>query len=235
MRARALVVEDEEDLRLALRLHLEAEGFDVTECGDGAAALATLADARFDVVLLDLRLPRRDGTDVLRTLRARGDRTPVVCVTARAEERDRVLGLDLGADDYVVKPFSAAELCARVRAVLRRARAGRPDVIDLGAVQVRPDDRSALVRGARVELTETETRLLVYLAARDGAVASREQMLADLWGVDAASGTRTLDNHIARLRKKLEIDAAAPQHLVTVHGAGYRLVLARTAHDDSRT
>ncbi len=226
MALRALVVEDEPDLRLAVRLHLEAEGFEVAEAGDGQAALITLHDERFDVVLLDLRLPKRDGLDVLRTLRAAGDTTPVVCVTARAEEADRIRGLDLGADDYVTKPFSAAELMARVRAVLRRSGAPRAGCVQLGDVTVQLDDRTATVRGTAVALTETEVRIVGYLAARPGAVVERGQMLADLWGVSPRSSTRTLDNHIARLRRKIEVDAASPQHLVTVHGAGYRLVIA---------
>jgi DNA-binding response OmpR family regulator len=227
MSLRALVVEDEPDLALAVRLHLEAEGFEVDEAGDGDAAVLAAREGRFDVILLDLRLPKRDGIDVLRAIRDAGDRTPVVCVTARAEERDRVLGLDLGADDYVTKPFSAAELMARVRAVLRRSRGGREGEIDLGDVRILLDERAAVVRGERVDLTATEAQILRYLADRDGAVVERARMLRDLWGVDETVSTRTLDNHVARIRKKIERDAAAPQLLVTVHGAGYRLAVAR--------
>src|SRR6187455_2869823 len=128
MGKRVLVVEDEADLALGLRLNLEAEGFEVDVAGDGDAALRRTREARYDLVLLDLRLPKRDGTEVLREMRAAGDRTAVICLTARAEERDRVLGLDLGADDYVTKPFSVAELMARVRAVLRREAPGQGDV-----------------------------------------------------------------------------------------------------------
>ena len=200
MALRALVVEDEPDLALAVRLHLEAEGFDVDEAGDGDAAVLSAREGRYDVILLDLRLPKRDGIDVLRTIRGAGDRTPVVCVTARAEERDRVLGLDLGADDYVTKPFSSAELMARVRAVLRRTgRARREGEVELGDVTLLLDERAALVRGERVGLTATEAQILNYLSARDGAVVDRAKMLRDLWGLDETASTRTLDNHVARV------------------------------------
>lgn len=219
---RALIVEDEPDLALGLRLNLEAEGFAVDVAGDGDEALRRARSSRFDVILLDLRLPKRDGTDVLRELRAGGDRTPVVCLTARAEERDRVLGLDLGADDYVTKPFSVAELMARVRAVLRRAGPGGGEV-DLGRVRLDLDDRSATVEGRRVDLTGTEVSILRYLAARLGTAVERDALLRDLWGVPDAASTRTLDNHVARIRKKIERDAARPELLETVHGAGYRL------------
>ena len=219
MTRRILIVEDEADLALGLRLNFEAEGFEVEIAGDGDAALRRTREARYDLVLLDLRLPKRDGTEVLRDMRAAGDRTPVICLTARAEERDRVLGLDLGADDYVTKPVSVAELMARVRAVLRREAPGQGDVLDLGAVRVLVDDRVALVDGRRVDLTGTEAAILRHLAARLGHVVPREALLRGLWGVEDAASTRTLDNHVARIRKKL--GAAC---LETVHGAGYRLV-----------
>jgi DNA-binding response OmpR family regulator len=223
MTRRALVVEDEPDLALGLRLNLEAEGFEVEVAGDGDEAMLRVRGGRWDVVLLDLRLPKRDGTEVLREMREKGDRTPVICLTARAEERDRVLGLDLGADDYVTKPFSIAELLARVRAVLRRGTATGGGVLDLGRVRVDVDDRTARVDGRRVELTATEASIVRYLAERLGQSVEREQILRDLWGVPDAASTRTLDNHVARLRKKLERDASRPELIETVHGSGYRL------------
>ncbi len=219
MTKRVLVVEDEADLALGLRLNLEAEGFEVDVAGDGDVALRRTREARYDLVLLDLRLPKLDGTDVLRAMRAAGDRTAVICLTARAEERDRVLGLDLGADDYVTKPFSVAELMARVRAVLRREAPGHGDAIDLGGVRVLLDDRAAIVAGRRVDLTGTETAILRHLGARLDHVVARDALLRELWGVDDAASTRTLDNHVARIRRK--IGAAC---LETVHGEGYRLV-----------
>jgi DNA-binding response OmpR family regulator len=219
MGKRVLVVEDEADLALGLRINLEAEGYEVDVASDGDAALRKTRESRYDVVLLDLRLPKRDGADVLRAMRGAGDRTAVICLTARAEERDRVLGLDLGADDYVTKPFSVAELMARVRAVLRREGPGQGESLDLGAVRVLVDDRAALVEGRRVDLTGTETAILRHLGARLGRVVPREDLLRELWGVTDAASTRTLDNHVARIRKKL--GAAC---LETVHGAGYRLV-----------
>lgn len=223
MSRRALIVEDEPDLALGLRLNLEAEGFECVHAYDGDEALRRAREGRWDVILLDLRLPKRDGTEVLRELRATGDRTPVLCLTARAEERDRVLGLDLGADDYVTKPFSVAELMARIRAVIRRTGAAPGGEVVLGRVRLRLDERDALVDGARVELTATECGILRYLAQRLGRVVDRDALLRDLWGVTDASSTRTLDNHISRIRRKLERDAARPELLETVHGAGYRL------------
>ncbi len=223
MTRRALVVEDEADLALGLRLNLEAEGFEVVVAGDGDEALRRTRESRFDVVLLDLRLPHRDGTEVLRAMRAAGDRTPVICVTARAEERDRVLGLDLGADDYVTKPFSVAELLARVRAVLRREGATAEGVLDLGSVLVHLDDRFAESGGRRIDLTGTEVAILRYLGERLGHVVPREDLLRDLGGVTDAASTRTLDNHVARVRRKLERRPESPELLETVHGAGYRL------------
>ncbi len=223
MTRRALVVEDEADLALGLRLNLQAEGFEVAWAADGDEALRLAREQRFDVVLLDLRLPKRDGTDVLREMRAGGDRTPVICVTARAEEGDRVLGLDLGADDYVTKPFSIAELMARVRAVLRRQDTAPGGDLDLGRVRVHLDDRAADVDGERIALTATEVAILRYLGERLDRVVPRDDLLRDLWGVENAASTRTLDNHVARVRKKIEVDAARPAHLLTVHGEGYRL------------
>ena len=223
MAKRALVVEDQEDLAFGLKLNLEAEGFEVECVTDGDSALRRVREERYDLVLLDLMLPKRDGTDVLRELRGSGDRTPVICLTARAEERDRVLGLDLGADDYVTKPFSIVELMARVRAVLRRASDGGADSLDLGRVRILLDDRAAVVDGERVSLTGTECAILRYLGLRLNQAVPRERLLLDLWGVNESASTRTLDNHVARIRKKVERDPASPEHLVTVHGLGYRL------------
>ena len=222
MSRRVLLIEDEVDLAFALRLNLSAEGYDVEVVHDGERGLALARKGPFDVVLLDLRLPGLDGLDVLRELRAGGVATPVICLTARAEEADRVLGLDLGADDYVTKPFSVAELLARMRAVARRG-SGTAGRIDLGRVVLVLEDRSAVVDGERVPLTATETSILSYLAQRRGTAVSRDALLRDLWGVDGGSSTRTLDNHVARIRKKLERDPARPQVLETVHGEGYRL------------
>lgn len=223
MTPRLLLVEDEPELRLGLELNLAAEGFDVSGTGDGVEALELCARTGFDLVLLDLRIHSLDGIEVLRRLRARQDDVPVICVTARAEEADRIRGLELGADDYVTKPFSVDELLARVRAVLRRRPPSRGP-LDLGSVEICLDAREVRRDGVVHSLTPTEAEIVTYLARRLDRVVTRASLLEDLWGVEGSHSTRTLDNHVARLRKKLERDPAIPRVLLTVHGEGYRLV-----------
>lgn len=232
---RILLVEDDPDLARGVRFNLEHDGYAVVEAATAAAARAAL-DASIALVLLDLNLPDGDGLDLLKDWRAAKVATPVLCLTARAQETDVVMGLGLGADDYLKKPFGLAELLARVGALLRRhAAAPRPDSIGIasnanaelrfGEVIV---DRAAhrVLRGKKSEpLTPIEMQLLDYLLATNGKAVDRAALLKDLWGVDRAATTRTLDNHVARLRKKIERDPADPKFLITVHGVGYRLVL----------
>lgn len=225
MRPRILVVEDDDDLVRALAVNLAHEGYEVERAADGAAGLARVRAREHDLVLLDLMLPEVDGFEVLETARREGVATPVICLTARGQESDVVAGLGLGADDYVVKPFSVAELMARIDAVLRRTLpAGEGAVatvagvrIDLGA------RRAALPGGAVADLTPAETDLLAYLLERRGRAVPREEILKDLWGLTRFATTRTLDNHVARIRKKLEPDPAKPAVIETVHGVGYRV------------
>ena len=222
---RVLLVEDEPGLVLTLTDRLEAEGYDVASATDGQAALERIAADAFDVILLDVMLPGRDGFDVCRTARQRGVTTPVLMLTARGQVIDRVAGLKLGADDYLTKPFEMAELLARIEALLRRVRAGASGGIDqyrFGDVQV--DIRRAEVRkgSAAVELSALEFKLLKYFIEHRGATLSRDELLNEVWGYDAMPSTRTVDVHVAWLRQKLEDTPKHPQFILTVHGLGYK-------------
>jgi len=223
MTQRILIVEDDADLVRGLRVNLAHEGYEVEAEGDGAAGLEAARSGRFDLVLLDLMLPEKDGFEVLRELRDAGDAIPVICLTARGQESDVVAGFRLGADDYVVKPFSVAELTGRIAAVLRRTKSAS-ERLDFGPVTVDVGARRASHEDGRAEdLTPIEMDLLLYLVDRRGEAVPREQVLKDLWGLDRFATTRTLDNHVARLRKKIEPDPAEPTVLLTVHGIGYRI------------
>jgi DNA-binding response OmpR family regulator len=223
MKARILLVEDDAALVRGLRFNLEREGYEVESVGEGAPALELGRTGGFDLVLLDLNLPDRDGLDVLRGLRAEGVRVPLICLTARGSETDVVTGLGMGADDYVPKPFGVAELLARIDALLRRSGFVDPETLRLGSAAVDLMARRVRRRDGEEELTPIEIDLLRYLAARRGQAVERRTILADLWGLGPLRSTRTLDNHVARLRRKVEDDPSSPRWLVTVHGVGYRL------------
>ena len=213
-----LVVEDEKSIADLIRMYLAREGYGVHVESDGRSGLAAARSLHPVAIILDVGLPTIDGTDVCRQLRADGDWTPVIFVTARDDEIDRILGLELGADDYVTKPFSPRELVARVRSVVRRsAGPGEDRTYALGAVTVDPARRRVSAAGEDVQLTTTEFDLLLFLVRRPGRVFPREQLLSEVWGYAAASGTRTVDVHIAQLRSKL--GDASP--IRTVRGVGY--------------
>jgi two-component system OmpR family response regulator len=215
-----LVVEDERPIADLVRLYLSRDGFGVHVEHDGPSGLAAARKVRPVACVLDIALPGMDGTEVCRRLREAGDWTPVLFLTARDDEIDRILGLELGADDYVTKPFSPRELVARIKAVLRRT-AGPPDgdrVRQLGPVTIDPARRQALVNGVPITLTPTEFDLLAYLINRPGRVFTREELLASVWGYAAHAGTRTVDVHVAQVRGKLG-DAA--RLIRTVRGVGY--------------
>ena len=223
--ARILIVEDNERLAYGLRNNLEIDGHVVEVAADGRAGLeAALADEP-DLVVLDLMLPRMDGYRVLRTLRDRGVDVPVLILTAKGEEADRVMGFRLGADDYVTKPFSVLELLGRVTAILRRAGGGEPpgQIESFGDIEIRVKHRTVLRRGVEVHLTPKEFDLLLALVRRRGAIASRAWVMTEVWGYGAAVASRTVDTHIAELRRKLEDRPAEPRHILTVHRWGYRL------------
>ena len=213
------MVEDERPIADLLRLYLSREGFGVQVETDGTAALAAARSVHPVAIVLDVGLPGMDGTEVCRRLRADGNWTPVLFVTARDDEIDRVLGLELGADDYVTKPFSPREIVARVRSVLRRTSGNVPvdQPLSVGTVVLDPARRRVVVDGSEVALTTTEFDLLAHLLRRPGRVYPREQLLSEVWGYAAAAGTRTVDVHIAQLRAKL--GAASP--IRTVRGVGY--------------
>ena len=224
--ATILLVEDDAHLRYGLVFNLEQEGHAVIAVADGEAALEGWSRETPDLVILDVMLPGISGLEVLETRRKGGDETPVLMLTARAEETDAVTALTMGADDYVRKPFGISELLARIDAILKRAqvRDGRSaPVLHVGPWSLDLADLRARGPAGDVPLTSTEVELLQVLLAQDGAVCRREDLLARVWGVGARVPTRTLDNHVARLRKKLEQDPARPRHLITVHGVGYRL------------
>jgi DNA-binding response OmpR family regulator len=242
---RIVVVEDNPDLAFGLRNNLEIEGYEVDVAPDGHAGLAAVRERAPDLVLLDLMLPGLDGFRVLKTLRDEGRQMPVLILTARGEEADKVRGLHLGADDYVTKPFGVLELLARVRALLRRtardAAAATASVATasvaaaaggngtatpcarFGAVEIEPAARRVLRDGAEIPLAPLEYDLLQALVRRGGAVATRLDLLREVWGYSAAVVSRTVDTHIAELRRKLEEDPARPRHILTVRKVGYRL------------
>jgi two-component system alkaline phosphatase synthesis response regulator PhoP len=224
LQRRILVVEDEPALVLTLSDRLRSEGHEVEVRTDGESAFETARAGSFDLIVLDIALPRRSGLDVCRDLRREGVDTPILMLTARAELTDKVVGLKLGADDYLTKPFEMMELLARVEALLRRsgrALAG-PGAYAFGDVRV--DFRKAEVwrDGEAIALSALEYKLLAYLIERRGAVLSRDELLDRVWGYDATPTTRTVDVHIASLRQKIESNPAKPRFILTLHGLGYR-------------
>lgn len=226
--SRILVVEDERNLALGLRANLEVEGHDVTVAHTGEAALAEAATHIPEVIILDLMLPGIDGYEVLAALRARGVDSPVLILSARAEEIDRVRGFRTGADDYVTKPFGVMELMLRVQALLRRSNPGKPVARlfwKIGEVDVDAERRVVTRDGAEVSLTPRAFELLVELLSNAGRTLTRHELLRKVWGYDNSVTTRTVDAHIAELRRKLEPDASQPRHILTVHKVGYRLRL----------
>ncbi len=221
--SRILVVEDNHDLAFGLRNNLEIEGYDVQVESDGRRGLTKARDTKPDLIILDLMLPGLDGFQVCRELRAQGKITPVLVLTARSSEVDKVLGFELGADDYVTKPFGVAELVARVRALLRRAEArpGEPGQVVIGDVRVDLKKYKIEANGELMELYHYEAEILKLLIRREGEVILREEILDTVWGRQSPT-TRSVDFHICKLRKKIEVDPAKPRHILTVHGLGYR-------------
>jgi DNA-binding response OmpR family regulator len=218
-----LVVEDEIEIARIVRDYLRNAGFEVIVVGDGGSAVASVRSAKPDLLVLDLGLPGRDGLDVAREIRRWSD-TPIVMLTARGDETDRIVGLELGADDYVVKPFSPKELVARVRAVLRRSRAAArgDEIVRAGDVEIDTGKMRVSVGGAPVELTPTEFQLLATLAREPGRVFTRSQLLDAVHGVAIESYERAIDAHVKNLRRKIEPAPGNPRYVVTVHGVGYR-------------
>ena len=222
-----LVIEDEPRMRAMLTDNLEFDGYQVTAVASGEEGLSAFAQHAFALLLVDVMLPGISGFDVCARLRGAGNRVPIIVLTARTQERDRVRGLDLGADDYVSKPFSVRELLARVRAQVRRDdwHLMGPEEFAFGDVTVRFRQRLVLRRGKRVALSAREFELLRYLIAHRNEIVSREQLLRDVWGYHQLSVTRTVDNYVAKLRTQLEPKPHEPRFIVTVHGSGYQLLM----------
>ncbi len=227
-----LVAEDQADIRDLIALNLRNAGYQVTAVADGLAALASQDETAFDVLVLDLMMPGMDGLEVCKALRARGRNTPILMLTAKSTELDRVLGLELGADDYLTKPFSMAELLARVKALLRRAELllaaqataqGQTTALRNGALEIWPTKREVRLGGALLEFTALEFDLLLHFAQHPGQVFSRGQLLSAVWGYSHDGYEHTVTTHINRLRAKLEQDPMRPQMVLTVRGAGYKM------------
>lgn len=223
-----LVIEDDPSLVLGLKLNLGKAGYLVRVATDGARGLVEYSRQRPDLVVLDLMLPEVDGLEILRTIRASDPAQPVIVVTALGSEHDKIKGLDLGANDYVTKPFSVPELLARVRATLRTAAQGprgrATEILRAGAIEVEPETRRVNVGGEPRELTGREFDLLLFFMRRPERVLTREQLLVNVWGDDYEGTDRTVDNFVSALRKKLDEDPVHPRHLRTVWGIGYRFV-----------
>ena len=227
--ARILIIEDEPDLLRGLEMNLKAEGYAVITASRGDVGVEQALRERPELVLLDIMLPGMNGLDVCRELRKRGFEAPIIMLTAKAEEVDRVVGLEIGADDYVTKPFGLRELLARIRVRLRRhggsgAAAVAESKLRFGEVEVDFARHEVSRKGERVELTSKELEVLQLLARHRGAIVTRDRLLEEVWGYESYPTTRTVDNHILRLRQKLEADPANPRFILSVYGEGYRFV-----------
>ncbi len=229
MSIRVLIAEDDANLRQGLIDLLEGEGYEVFPAGDGQEALACFREEAPDLVLLDIMMPELSGYDVCREIRKKDSRTPIIMLTAKGEEIDKVVGLELGADDYVTKPFGLHELRARIAAVLRRSRnqqqepvTGLPEKFSIGQALINRKSYQATLGKKSHSLTSREMKLLEVFHTRPNEVLSRNDLLNAAWGIDYFGTTRTLDQHIAQLRKKIELDPTSPQFLLTVHGVGYK-------------
>lgn len=219
------VIDDDESVARSVGLNLELEGYQVHCVHDGEAGLALVRDKQPDLIVLDVMMPKKDGLQACKELRTAGISTPIILLTARSEEVDRVLGLDLGADDYLAKPFGMRELVARCKALLRRTQTVHEiDRINFSNVAVDFKAYRAERNQTPLELSAREYRLLRYLVAKKGVVVTRDELLDEVWGYNSYPSTRTVDNHIARLRQKIEEDVETPRHILTVHGVGYKFV-----------
>lgn len=234
MKASILIAEDDKGIRLGLTAALESENYDVTAAGDGAQALNLFRQKKYDLVILDVMMPRKSGYDVCREIRASNAAVPILFLTAKGGEIDKVVGLKMGADDYMSKPFGVHELLARVEALLRRMRVGRadgngaggtgglPDAFRFGSANVDRKKFAVELGGAVNPLSARELKLLEVFARHPDEVLTRDRLLNEVWGIDYYGTTRTLDQHIVQLRKKIEPRPAFPQTILTVHGVGYR-------------
>jgi len=220
-----MVIDDDEQVRETLHMLLTQDGYQVDLAADGATGLERAILSKPDLVIVDLRMPGLGGMEVCKRLRAARLQMPIIVLSAASEEMDKVLLLELGADDYVVKPFGARELLARVKAILRRAAPESRTVLRFATVEVDVERRLVTRRGEEVKLTPSEYNLLMYFLNHPDRVLTREGILSDVWGFESAPTTRTVDAHVVKLRQKLESDSTMPRHFLTVHGVGYRFVV----------
>ena len=219
-----LVIDDDESLRDTIVVMLEQEGFRAVQAGDGREGFEMALSLKPDLVLVDLRLPRMSGTEICKQLRASGMATPIIVLSALGDEIDKVLLLEIGADDYVVKPFGTRELMARIRAVLRRTSSDARKVIHFSEIEVDFERRIVKRKGEDLKLTPAEYNLLAYFLHNPDRALTRDMILNSVWGYEFFPNTRTVDAHVVKLRQKLEPDSNAPRHFLTVHGVGYRFV-----------
>jgi DNA-binding response OmpR family regulator len=225
--AQILVIEDEPEMQRGLRDNLEFEGYTVVVVGDGKKGLQTILDKKFDLILLDVMLPGMSGFDICKKVRGDGISTPIIMLTAKGEEIDKVLGLEFGADDYITKPFSLRELIARVKAVLRRAPLDAKAIatkVSLGLLEIDFENYSATKKGKSVSMTSKEFDILHYLWQHQKQVISRDDLLTRVWGYDESISSRTVDNFIVKLRKNIETNPSRPKHILTIHSVGYKLI-----------
>ena len=221
-KARVLIVEDDSSLLFGLKKNLQFEGYEVLTASDGEAGLGLAVDERPDLIILDVMLPRMNGFEVCEVLRSNKGETPVIFLTAKALESDKVTGLTLGGDDYMTKPFSVAELLARIQTVLRRVNASEGEKLTIGPLELDLSGRSVLLEGKEVNLTTKEFELLCFMARNIGKVLPRERILQKVWGYNYYGTARTIDNFINRLRQKIEENPLEPRFLLTVRGVGYK-------------
>ncbi len=221
-----LIIEDDPAIRIGMKETLTSEGYSVQEADTGTKGFEIASQKYFDLILLDLILPGKDGLEICRDLRNNGVKTPIVMVTSRKEEIDKILGLEIGADDYVTKPFSIRELLARVKALIRRStfETGETEEVNFADLNINFKKQEMFKGDKPVRLSATEYRILHYFISHEGEVISRDKFLDEVWGYDSFPTTRTVDNYILSLRKKIEDDPANPKHLLTIHKVGYKFV-----------
>ncbi len=224
--SKILIVEDEQKMRQGLKENLEFEGYEVDEAPDGFEGLRKIKENNYDLVLLDVMMPKLSGFDVCKQARQEGIDSHIIMLTAKGEEIDKVLGLELGADDYITKPFSLRELLARIKAILRRSQKVLQNVeeVKIGKLNVNFKSYNAYDDGTPVAMTHKEFEVLKYLWQHKNETVERDQLLTDIWGLDSTISTRTVDNFILHLRQKLEYNVTHPRHILTVHGVGYKYI-----------
>lgn len=220
-----LIVEDEPSIAILIQYNLEKAGYETEIVSDGEAAVIKVLNNKYGMIILDVMLPKMDGMEACKQIREHNKQIPILMLTAKTEESDKIYGLEIGADDYITKPFSPKELIARMKAVLRRTKQEKVEdaTINIGDIEISPKRYRAYFKGVLLELTRKEFELLVYLAEHVGEILSREQLLSAVWNYDFVGDTRIVDVHISHLRDKIETDKKNPQYIKTVRGFGYKL------------